>query len=114
MIFRNIDPQGDWTFGRGKSNYSRDLDALKLDLSTRLKSWKNDCFFALGEGVDYNALLDRGTQFLLEEDIRRVIFQTQGVIKIEKYESSSVADLREYKANVTIQTVYGRVFQEVS
>ena len=54
MIFRELDPTtNDWCFGKGRQNYASGLDALKLDLKTRLLSWTNDCFFSLTDFIDW-------------------------------------------------------------
>lgn len=108
MIHRALDTKHDWTFGKGKSNFSRGADAIKLNLKTRLLSWKGDCFFALSEGVDYNNLLDIGTKALLDQDIKRVINQSEGVLRIESFSSIINSD-RGYEANITVFSTYGRI-----
>lgn len=107
MIIRALDSIGDWTFGKGKQNYLKGIEALKLDIITRLKSWKGDCFFDLAAGVDYNNFLDIGTQSFLERDIKRVILQTPGVIKINTFESTLNRDDRNLTISSEIVTIYG-------
>lgn len=113
MIIRNNTPLGDWTFGKGKSDYKKDLDAIKLNIQTRLLSWKEDCFFSLAEGVDYNNLLDVGTKDLLDSDVKRVILQSEGVLKITEYESSIDRDERAFSCSATIITIFGVAKLEV-
>lgn len=113
MIIRNTTPEGDFTYGKGKSDYRTDLDGLILDVKTRLQSWKNDCFFALAEGVDYNNFLDVGTKDFLDSDIKRVILQTEGVIKITSYISILNRDSRGLIVSTEIETVYGRGLLEL-
>lgn len=107
MIIRNNTPDGDWNFGKGKSDYKRNLLAIMLNIQTRLLSWKGDCFFALAEGVDYDNLLDVGTKDLLDSDVKRVILQSEGVLKITEYESDIVRETREFSCRATIITIYG-------
>lgn len=107
MIHRNLDSSNDWTFGRGIQNYTRDLDAVKINIKTRLQSWKSDCFFALTEGVDYNNLLDVGTKSLLDSDIKRVILQSEGVLRITSFESELDRTERGFSAEAEVDTIYG-------
>ena len=103
-MFRSLE-DGDWKFGRGQNDFARGRDALILNLQTRLKSWRRDCFFAAFDGVDYERLLSIGTQSFLDADCKRVILQTDGVLRIDSFESVIVG--REYRATARIQTVYG-------
>lgn len=109
MIIRNLDVNSDWTFGSGIQNYKKDLAAIELNIKTRLKSWKGDCFYLPAEGVDYNNFLDVGTKNFLDSDLKRVILQSEGVIKITEYESSLDRDTRALTVSTTIQTIFGIV-----
>lgn len=106
MIFRGIDQNGDWIFGRGKNSYMTGQTAIEFNLKTRLLSWKGDCFFALQEGIDYDNLLGVGTKLFLDQDIRRVTLQSEGVLKILSFESS-IDQLRNYSCSMTISSIYG-------
>lgn len=106
MIIRNSTASGDFTFGKGLSDYLTNQNAILHNIKTRLLSWKEDCFFATAEGVDYNNLLDVGTKNLLDSDIKRVILQSEGVIKINSFESTLNSD-REYSGQATITDIFG-------
>jgi len=106
MIVRSIDISGDFTFGRGKANYKTGKDAIMQSIQTHLKSWKGDCFFALDDGVDYNNFLDRNTKTFLDNDIKRVILQSDGVIRIDSF-SSEIGEDRDYTSNASVMTIYG-------
>lgn len=107
MRIRAIDENGDWKFGKGIQDYLLDLEGLKVNLKTRLKSWKGDCFFALTEGVDYNNFLDLGTKSFLDRDIKRVILQTEGVILIKTFTSTLDRDSRDLTIECNIVTIFG-------
>lgn len=107
MKHRNLDSDNDWMFGKGLQSYTRDLNAVKLNIKTRIQSWKGDCFFALTEGVDYNNLLDVGTKSLLDSDLKRVILQSEGVLKIKSYESTLDTSERGYTGESEVLTIYG-------
>ncbi len=114
MIIRALDSSNDWTFGKGIQNYLREVDALKLNIRTRLKSWKGDCFYSTAEGVDYNNFIDVCTKDFLDRDMKRVILQTEGVLKITEFISTLDRTSRELTIEARIATIYGNiVFQEV-
>lgn len=112
MSFRAIDSDGDWTFGKGVSNYLIDEPEIETNLKTRLLSWVGDCFFAPAEGVDYNNLLDIGTKALLDVNIRRVTLQTAGVLRINSYESTINRSTRAFSARIGITTIFGNLTVE--
>jgi hypothetical protein len=107
MIIRALDTNKDWTYGKGKNDYLRNVEAISLNVETRLREWKGDCFFAITNGVDYNNFLDVGTKDFLDRDVKRVIIQSEGVIKIKSYESDINRDDREFTAQATFLTIFG-------
>jgi hypothetical protein len=107
MIIRNSTESGDFTFGKGLSDYLTKQDAILHNVKTRLLQWKGDCFYAVAEGVDYNNLLDVGTKNLLDSDVKRVILQSEGVIKINNFESVLDNSERAYSSQATITTIFG-------
>ena len=109
MIFRGLDTNNDWLFGKGRSDYLQNQDAISANIATRLRSWRGDCFFATAEGVDYINFLDIGTQNLLDNDVRRVILQTEGVLRITSYTSTIGRDSRLFSAQADIVTIFGRI-----
>lgn len=113
MSFRAVDVNGDWTFGKGVSNYLIDQAEIETNLRTRLLSWVGDCFFAPAEGVDYNNLLDIGTKSLLDVNIRRVALQTAGVLRLNSYESTINRSTRAFIATIGITTIFGDLTVEL-
>lgn len=107
MRIRNVDINGDWVYGKGKNDYKKDLEGLKVDLQTRLKEWKYDCFFNEESGIDYKNFLDIGTQIFLDNDVKRVTLQTDGILRINSFESTIDRDTREYYGEMNISTYYG-------
>jgi len=113
MIHRALDTNNDWTFGKGKASFTRKMDALVLNVKTRLRSWRGDCFFATAEGVDYNNFLNIGTKVFLDSDVKRVILQSEGILQITSYESTIDEEGRGFTAQVSVQTIYGAATFEV-
>lgn len=107
MIIRNSTSTGDFTMGKGLSDYLMNENAILHNIKTRLLQWKGDCFYAEAEGVDYNNLLDVGTKNLLDSDVKRIILQSEGVIKINAFESTLDNSERAYSGEATITTIFG-------
>ena len=113
MIIRNSTSigsptgEGDFTFGKGLSDYLTNQNATLHNIKTRLQQWKGDCFYAVAEGVDYNNLLDVGTKNLLDSDVKRIILQSEGVIKINSFESVLDNSVRAYSGQAIITTIFG-------
>lgn len=111
MIFRNLDENHDWTFGRGKQNFAARQKAIGLNVKTRLLSWVGDCFFAQSAGVDWlNRLGNKNQRNLLELDLRRVISQSRDVTAIKSFDSN--LNGRNFDARYSILTVYSQEFQD--
>lgn len=111
MIFRNLDINGDWEFGRGKSDYISQNKAIGVNVKTRLISWVGDCFFAQNEGIDwYNRLGSTAQRTLLELDIRRVILQSEGVTGIIEFDT--FLNGRIFTADYSIETVYSQSYAD--
>ncbi len=113
MKHRALTKDGDWLYGKGQSSFSRDIDAVVLNVITRCRSWKGECFFAPAEGVDYNNFLKRGTKELLDMNVKRVILQSEGVLRLVAYESSLEKDDRKLTIKAVIQTIYGQANVEI-
>lgn len=109
MKTRALDINGDWQFGKGLQSYVTEADALKQNIMTRLRQWKGDCFFATTDGVDYNNYLDIGRKNMLDLDIKRVILQTAGVLRISEYASTLSVDDRNVTVTANIVTVFGTI-----
>lgn len=109
MRVRALDAQGDWQFGRGIQSYKTEKEALAQNISTRLKSWKNDCFFAMDDGVDYANYLDIGTKEFLDLDVKRCLLQTEGVLRIDAYSSTLDASTRGLTVSATVATIFGEM-----
>ena len=111
MIIRRVDASNDWRFGKGKSDYATDEDAIDQNVQSRILSWLNDCFFALDEGVDWRSHLDVGEQGALLDDVRSVILKSYGVIGVNDVEAVFDSKSRAYTLTYDMQTIFSRSFQ---
>jgi hypothetical protein len=109
MKVRALDSLDDWSWGRGIQCYLKDADALAQSVKTRLRQWLNNCFFAMDEGVDWANELDIGTKGALDLDIKRVILQTGGVLRISEYTSTLDTDMRALSIEAHLDTIYGNI-----
>lgn len=113
MKHRTLNAVGDWTWGKGKQSYTKDEAGILLNIQTRLRSWKYDSFKNPQEGVDYNNYLDIGTKSFLDADVKRVILQSEGVLKITSYTSSIDRTTRAFTGEVEVLTIYGSLELEI-
>tara|TARA_B110000908_G_C9845225_1_gene267404 strand:+ start:63 stop:416 length:354 start_codon:yes stop_codon:yes gene_type:complete len=111
MKFRNLDNNGDWNFGRGKSDFIAQNDAIGLNIKTRLNSWVNDCFFNQTAGIDWlNRLGSTGQRELLELDIKRIIQQSEDVTGILSFDT--FLNGRSFTAEYSVETVYSKSYED--
>lgn len=106
MIFRQLTGLGDWTFGKGISGYATAEAAIELNIKTRLLSWKNDCFWALVDFIDWLARLDKGQENNLNTDLQTVILKSFGVVAINSFSGNLNRQTRLYEVTYTISTIY--------
>lgn len=106
MRFRSIDTNNDWNFGKGKQSYIKDNDALMLNLQTRLNSFLNDCFFAVEDGLDWFNLLGSKDRETLLSSVRKIIIETDGIIKINSVDIFENRITRNITLTYNIDTKY--------
>ena len=82
MIFRQLTQDGDFTFGKGKQNFTRDEDAIELAILTTLKFWKGDCFFATQFGINWKEYFNYGQQEALNSALQTALLQCYGVLSV--------------------------------
>jgi len=105
MRVRALDTNGDWTFGNGEANYIKGNDAILQNVSTRLKSFKNDWFLDLNANIDWFTILGtkNNKQQILDE-VNRVVLETFGVTKINSINISTVD--RNARIDINLDTIF--------
>jgi len=111
MIFRQLTSAGDWTFGKGKAGYAVEEQAIELNIKTRLQSWKGDCFFALGDFVDWLGRLDKGQETNLLNELKSIILQSYGVVSVDSMTSVLDRTTRNCLVTYRISTVFSQSFE---
>ena len=106
MSVRSLSPTGDFTFGSGLANYIDGAAAINQDLSTRLKSFKNDNPLNMDDNIDWIGLLGRkGTEDTILKEIERVALQTEGITRITSLEVTKTVD-RVQSISLLYNTIY--------
>lgn len=114
MIFRELDENGDWTFGKGKNNYLRGKKALMLNLKTRLLSFLGDCFFDLSAGIDWFNLLGAKDQLALKLAISATILNTPEITGIISLNLSVNPRTRAASITYSVSSAYGAFSDSLS
>lgn len=113
MKVRTIDSNNDWTFGKGKNNYKKDISATVQNIKTRLQSFLNDCFFDINAGVDWFTYLGSKRIDELKIAITTVILNSDDVISCNEV-NVSVGATRIFFVQYSVNTSYGEVTQETT
>lgn len=90
MIVRAIDQNHDWRFGKGKSDYKRDNQAVAQNIDTGLLCFLGDCFFDIEDGIDWFNLLGGKDRQAVILAVRARIISRQNVKQL--LELSAVLD----------------------
>lgn len=111
MIFRALDDNHDWVFGKGKQDLTSLNEAIGLNVKTRILSWVGDCFFDMQAGIDWiNRLGSKNQRDLLELDLKRIILQSTDVTGILEFQT--FLNGRNFRAEYTISTIYSQEYQD--
>lgn len=108
MIVRALDINNDWTFGKGKSDYLTDRDAIAQDIKTRLYSFLGDCFFDITAGIDWFNLLGGKSKVDIDIAVNTVILNTNNVTGFLEI-SSTINNNRMITIVYSVQTVFGPI-----
>lgn len=108
MNFRALDSNGDWTFGNGVQNYLVEADAINVDIATALKTFLNECFFALNFGVDWWNLIGSKNQQGIILQCRTMIVSRYGVVKINEVQVILDRVTRKLSISYNVDTIYSR------
>ena len=111
MIFRQLDRNGDWVYGKGKANYARDEAAIDLNIKTALLSWTGDCFFALQFGIDWTRFLDTGQQKNLQIAMQTLILGLYGVVGVTSVSAAFDPVTRKLSVQYVVTTIFSRSFR---
>jgi hypothetical protein len=106
MIIRALDSNGDWQFGQGLGNYLSANNEIIQDINTRLLSFLGDCFFAIGDGIDWFTFLGGKDSLSLQLAVRAVILNTNGVQSLVSANVITNDQARTIGMTYTVTTIY--------
>jgi len=114
MKVRALDKDNDWTFGKGRNNYTAGANLVAQKVATRIKSFKNDNPLNTEANIDWIDLLGRkGTEETILDEIERVTLTTDGVTGNVSINASVNRD-RVQKIELSYDTIYGRQSTEIT
>lgn len=108
MSFRALDSSSDWQFGAGLQSYFTDERAINADISTALKVFLGECFFALDAGVDWWNLIGGKDEQGIILQCRTVIAQRAGVARINSVTASLDRSTRKLTVTYNVDTIYSQ------
>lgn len=113
MKLSRTDSDDDWTFGRGLANYISKAEAVRQNVATRIRSFKNDWFLDVDAHIDWINLLGRkGTDDQIVSEIERVTLSTEGVMRIDSIEIITDIVARSATIRYKIVTIYDTEFED--
>lgn len=115
MRYRQLDENGDDTFGQGSRNFLVDSpEAVAQAVMTRLRLEVGEWFLDVTEGTPYQTrILGYGSANSRDIAIRDRIIGTQGVLEIVSY-SSSLSVARKLSIRAVANTIYGELVIDIS
>ena len=111
MIFRNLDAAGDWTFGHGRQDYLTRENAVAMNIRTRLQCFLNDCFWAMGFGIDWWNLegsKNPTAQVAILVATRTMLATSYGVVRITSVDVTTDLRTRLLTLFFETDTIYSR------
>lgn len=112
MKIRALDENKDWTFGKGLQNYKTQSEAINQDVETAIKEWVGDCFFANNNGIDWKNRLEKGQKKRLESELKSLISQREGIVKIIQV-NSDLSTNRVLTITYEITTIYSETIKNI-
>ncbi|AMX20341.1 hypothetical protein ACT4VJ_16365 [Acinetobacter baumannii] len=109
MRYRKLDENGDYSFGQGQNNFHINTpEGVAQAVMTRLKFWVGEWFADTSDGTGWTTdVLGKYTDHLFELMIRQRILETQGVLRIDSFDSQFNGETRTLSIQSSITTIYG-------
>lgn len=109
MKYRKLDAEGDYSFGRGPTDFLVDVpEAVAQAVGTRLRLYLGEWFLDTTEGTDwFGSVLGKYTVYKRDAEMRSRIAGTQHLTTIDKFNSTVDPQTRAYSATVEVSTDFG-------
>lgn len=113
MKTRALTESGDWTFGKGKANYKAKSEAIRQNVVSRIRSFSNDWFPDIGNGIPWIELLGtKGNEKRIISEIEAVVLATNGIRTIEKLEVTGIDGDRGALINLVFKDIFDQRYDE--
>lgn len=114
MIYRILDVNGDYQFGKGLQQFTYGAYAVAQAIKTRLKLLKGEWFEDTQSGLPLfqQIIGQKGTNIALElidAIIKEIIINTLNVTNIESYSHEYDSVSRKYSFNCVVDTPFGSI-----
>jgi len=111
MIYRRLDSNGEYSFGRNSQDFISETDAVAQAVQTRLNLLKGEWWEDADDGLPLfqNILGSSGSNQnirVIDNIIKKRINETAGVLSIDSFVSSYNSEIRAYNYQATITTIY--------
>ena len=107
MRIRALDSNNDWTFGKGKSNYKNNQDAIKQNVVTRVKSFKYDWFLDIQTNIDWwNILGQKNNEEIIRSQVYKTVVESDGVLSIKSLELINDSTTRNLTIKISLKTIF--------
>lgn len=111
QTFRAIDSDSDWVFGRGRSSYFRNNDAIQADIKTALQIFMGEVFWNTDFGVDWWNLIggkNPAAQAGIVLQCRTVILGVDGVTQINTVNPTYNGPSRALSLSYSVNTIFSQ------
>ena len=113
MRVAGLTSSSDWRFGRGKASYLTRSDAIRQNVVTRIKSFKDDWFANINHGLDWlNLLGQKGNEDQILREVERIVLATEGVTQITKLRIVKIDDNRNAVIELSFSDIFEQSFNE--
>ena len=104
-----LDPTNDLFFLNGEILLIEDKGLLvRQRIHNKLRAFTGTLFTDINYGIRATLVFAKGTQSLLDQDIKTLVSETTGVVKLISY-TSNVSASREYTASCTYEIETGEI-----
>ncbi len=109
MRYRQLDANGDYTFGQGSANFwIDDPEAVAQSIETRLLLWQGEWFLDNTVGMPWAQSVLGYHTGLYDTIIKSYILATVGVVSIVSYSSVFNPEKRSLTVSGTVLTQYSK------
>lgn len=114
MKVRQLDKNGDWTFGNSQNNYINKKEALKQNVVTRIKSCKNDWFLDSEANIGWWDILGiKNNEGIIKNQVYNTVVATYGITSIKNIDIQIDSVTRKATIKIDLKTIYDDVSLEV-